>query len=108
VWNLTLAHDGSSTIVSAAVPGAGLDVDCDSTSPNTIVKALNSGILVFSLLGAGDSRIRMTGAGGGCLNSGQGVPNKPCGHQPEVYLPQQIKVTPCSDPTALGWTLEVV
>lgn len=105
IWNLTLVH-GSSTITSAAIPGAGLDVDCDSTAPNTIVKALNSGIFVFSL-GGGDTRIQMPG-GGGCLNSGQGLPNKPCGNHPEVYLPQQIKVTPCSDPTALGWVLEAV
>lgn len=78
-----------------------MDVDCESQQPHTLVKALASGpsTLVFNATAG-----TISFAGGMCLNTGQGPAIPPCSHSQEKWLPNQIQLAPCSDPSAAGWT----
>jgi hypothetical protein len=87
------------TIASAVVPGAALDIDCNAKTPHTIAKVLMSGPSALTLRGGAVE----FGSSGMCLNTGQGPARPPCGPPGEVWLPHQIQLVDCSDPTALGW-----
>lgn len=87
----------------AGAPLAGLDVDCASTAPNTLVKLLESGFDSFTVAGG-----RVQYERGGCLNTGQGVPVPPCGASGETYLQSQVKIAPCDSAEAQGWSVEAV
>jgi hypothetical protein len=88
-------------VYSAELPlQAGFDVDCDATAPGTLVKVLESGFAAFTLGGG-----RVAYSKGACLNAGQGVPVPPCGGSGEAYLQSQVKLAPCEDATAQGWSV---
>lgn len=92
---------GRPTVIkSFALQDAGFDVDCSATAPHTLLKMLNSGFSQFVLA---NGRIEFSGTGM-CLNTGQGLPNPPCGPKGELFLKDQIKLTPCNDPSAQGWS----
>lgn len=94
------------TFASNFSQGLALDVDCDSTSPHTLVKVLASG--AASLTFHADAGTIEFGSSGMCFNTGQGPAVPPCGGRGEVWLPNQIQLTACNDPTAAGWTAVTV
>lgn len=81
-----------------------IDVDCNDVKPHTVVKVLASGPSPLELVSGGKIAF---GGGKACLNTGQGPPNPPCGPH-EVYLQNQIQLTPCDDDTASGWSIQGV
>ncbi len=108
VWEWALGPDASP--VTSVVPGPlFLDVDCNYAAPHTLVKVLASGPanLVF-VNGTGSTGVVQVGGTSSCLNTGQGPPIPPCGGKGEVYLPTQIQLAACSDPTAQGWSVQLV
>ena len=89
-------------ISSAVVAGTALDVDCDTAVAHTLVKVLKSGP---SKLALDASRgVIAFNDGAFCLNTGQGPARPPCGPPGEKWLPTQIQLIPCADPSAAGWT----
>ena len=98
-WQLS-ATDG--TVMSAMLPGIGLDVDCDSPAAHTVVKALASGFAPVAVAAGG--RLSVLG-NAACFNTGQGPPRPVCGPQTEHTLPNQIQLAACSDATTAGWTV---
>lgn len=80
-----------------------LNVDCDNTAPHTLVKVLASGQNNFVY--DASSKTIQYGSTGMCLNTGQGPPVPPCGPKTELWLPNQIQLISCNDPTAAGWTI---
>ena len=93
----------SSTVVGADGGAIGLDVDCDSAAPHTIVKALASGLNAASI--GADGRFSVL-SGAACLNTGQGPAVPPCGPKTELWLPTQIQVAAsCDDVSAQGWSV---
>lgn len=106
VWTVTPGGGGGGggPVMSAAVGGGavGLDVDCNSAAPHTVVKALASGFAAVDFAGG---RAAVLG-GSACFNTGQGPPRPPCGPPGELYLDAQVQLVDCADPTAQGWAVE--
>lgn len=105
VWEIPAAPGVAGTFQSnVSAPGGGaiaFDVDCNSEAPHTLVKALASGAAPLTLDPAAGT---IAFAGGMCLNTGQGPAVPPCGPKTEKWLPNQIQLAPCADPTAGGWS----
>ena len=99
VWD-----DGSGQILNpwATAQGgtAGLNVDCDQTSPGAVVKllGLNAGGWNSFTFQAGQILYGETGL---CLDGGQGPFSPPCGLEPRAS--DQITVQPCASQTTSGW-----
>ena len=99
----TLGPISSGANVSTPSQPLALDVDCDSTQPHTIVKVLASGYNNF-IYDKATGTIQ-SGNTGMCLNTGEGPANPPCGPKGEIWLPNQIQLISCNDPTASGWSI---
>jgi hypothetical protein len=104
VW-LVPADGVAGTVVSAANPSVSINVDCDRTTPHTLVKALASGQVQLTVNASAGV---IAYAGGMCLNTGQGPAIPPCGPAGEVWLPNQIQLAPCGDASAAGWSVKEV
>ena len=89
----------SATVKSSGGRPVGINVDCDQSHPHTLVKALASSFTSVAV--AGDTLSVFGGAA--CLNTGQGAARPLCGPSTERWLPNQIQLVPCSDPSAHGW-----
>ena len=97
-----VAADGTVTNSFVAGGGAiGLDVDCNSPKPHTVVKALASGLASVTLA---NGRLSVL-SGAACFNTGQGPPLPVCGPASEHVLQNQIQVGACDDATTAGWTI---
>ena len=103
LWNLAASDGSEAPVVSHAISGVGLNVDCDDTAPHTVVKALASS---HTDTAVSDGRVSVLG-GRACINTGQGPPRTPCGPAGEIFLPTQIQLVACDDVTAQGWSVEV-
>ena len=97
-WQMSTT-DG--TVVSGVLPGVGLDIDCDSSAPHTVVKAL---ACCFASVALAGDRLSVLG-GAACLNTGQGPPRPVCGPPGEHTLPNQIQTASCTDATSGGWSV---
>ena len=102
MWSIPAAPGVAGTFESNASQASPIviNVDCNTELSHTLVKALASSPsqLAFN---AASGTIAFTG--GFCLNTGQGPPVPPCGPKTEKWLPNQIQLAPCDDPTAAGW-----
>jgi hypothetical protein len=91
----------SATVVSSSGAQIAVDVDCDHSTPHTLVKALASGFNAVTVVG--DTLSVLGGAA--CLNTGQGPALPLCGPATEHWLPNQIQTAPCADASAHGWSV---
>ena len=93
---------------AASQPGnpAGINVDCNSDTPHTVVKLLRAGggqnPISFTTDGGGQLRYAASSGAVLCLNDGDGPLIPPCGG--ESHADRQVQVMDCSDASSTGWT----
>ena len=108
LWNMSAPLGTPGPVTSAAaVPGAAgtplvLDVDCADAQAHRLVKVIETSPAALAYDAAAGT---IAYTGGMCLNTGQGPAIPPCGPAGEAWLPDQIQLAPCGDPTAAGWVV---
>lgn len=99
LWTVT--GEAASAILSALIPGIGLDVDCALTAPHTVVKALASSDALITFA----ARQLSVSSGAACFNTGQ------AGASEQAVLPERglsrhaNSARLCADASMRGWTL---